>query len=143
VWRVGSGSKIQIWRDLWLPREPSRRITLKKGRARIRWVSQLMVPGRREWDVRLLQSVLYPHDVQEVLKLRLSARAPDDHVTWMYERSSIFTVRSVYHLAVSINRERENQESCSARADGSRPRFNRIWAAKVPPKVKVFAWRLS
>jgi hypothetical protein len=48
VWRVGSGSKIQIWRDLWLPREPSRRITLKKGRARIRWVSQLMVPQEEE-----------------------------------------------------------------------------------------------
>jgi hypothetical protein len=61
----------------------------------------------------------------------------------MYEKSGIFTVRSAYHLAVSIDRERENHESCSARADGSRPRFNCIWVAKVLPKVKVFAWRLS
>jgi hypothetical protein len=87
--------------------------------------------------------VLYSHDVQEALKLRLFARAPDDHVAWMYEKSGIFTVRSAYHLAVSIDRERENQESCSARADGSRPRFNCIWATKVLPKVKVFEWRLS
>jgi hypothetical protein len=61
----------------------------------------------------------------------------------MYEKSGIFTVRSAYHLAVSIDRERENQESCSARADGNRPRFNCIWATKVLPKVKVFEWRLS
>jgi hypothetical protein len=27
--------------------------------------------------------------------------------------------------------------------DGSRPLFQAIWKAAVPPKVKIFAWRLS
>jgi hypothetical protein len=47
----------------------------------------LMVPGRREWDVQLVKAVLYPHDVQEVLKLRLSEMTPNDHVAWFYEKS--------------------------------------------------------
>jgi hypothetical protein len=50
VWRIGLGSKVQAWRDLWINREPSRKITMRKGRARIRWVSQLMVPRRQEWN---------------------------------------------------------------------------------------------
>jgi hypothetical protein len=39
VWRVESGSKIQIWRDLWLPCAPSRKVSLKRGRAWLCWVS--------------------------------------------------------------------------------------------------------
>jgi hypothetical protein len=70
-----------------MARAPSRKISLKRGRACIRWVSQLMVPGRREWDVQLVKAVLYPHDVQEVLKLRLSEMTPNDHVAWFYEKS--------------------------------------------------------
>jgi hypothetical protein len=54
IWRVGSGSKIQIWSDRWLNRAPSRKPMLKRGRGRIRWVSQLMTPDRKEWDVPLL-----------------------------------------------------------------------------------------
>jgi hypothetical protein len=49
-----------------------------------------MVPGQREWDVQLVRAVLYLHDVQEVLKLRLSKRASDDHVAWFYEKSGNF-----------------------------------------------------
>jgi hypothetical protein len=49
-----------------------------------------MVPGRREWDTQVVKPVLYPHDAQEVLKIRLSERAPDDHV------AGIFSVRSAY-----------------------------------------------
>jgi hypothetical protein len=98
---------------------------MKRGRARLQWVSQLMVPGRREWDVQLLKSVFYPHDVQEVLKVRLSERVPEDHVVWFYETSGIFTVRSAYRLAVSLDTPNGSQ-GCSARNDGSRPGFNRI-----------------
>jgi hypothetical protein len=29
----------------------------------LKWVSQLMKPGRREWDVQLLKSIMYSHDV--------------------------------------------------------------------------------
>jgi hypothetical protein len=62
-----------------------------------------MIPGWQEWDVQLLKSVLYPHDVQGVLKVRLSDRAPEDNVAWFYEKSGIFSVRSAYHLAVSLD----------------------------------------
>jgi hypothetical protein len=86
--------------------------------------------------------VLYPQDIQEVLELRLSARATEYHVAWLYEKSGIFSVRSAYHLVVSMDKANENQEGGNARVDGSRLGFKRIWSANVPPKVKVFAWRL-
>jgi hypothetical protein len=115
----------------------ARKILMKKGRTRIRWVAQLMVPGRREWDVPLLRTVLFPHEVQDVLKVRLSDRAQDDHIAWFYEKTGVFSVKSAYHLAMSLGCLNLDQPGCSARADGSRPVFKCIWSANVPPKVRV------
>jgi hypothetical protein len=102
-----------------------------------------MLPGRREWDVQLIKTVLYPHDVDEVLKIRLSDRAPEDHIAWFYEKSALFSVRSAYHLAVQLENSTQSSAGSSSRADGRRPGFNVIWSASVPLKVKIFAWRLS
>jgi hypothetical protein len=136
IWHVNTETKIQIWRDLWIPRPPSFKLSLKKGRSRLRWVSQLMRTDRREWDgvLVLVRSCLYPHNADEVLKICLSERGLEDYIVWHYERSDIFSVRIPYRLALEIDQ---------ARLGGSRPMYNEIWKAKVPPKVRVFAWKLS
>jgi hypothetical protein len=69
----------------------------------VRWVSQLMVPGRRERDMHVLRSCLpLPPDVEEVRKIRLSDRIMEDMIAWNYERTEIFSVRNVYKLALQI-----------------------------------------
>jgi hypothetical protein len=80
IWSIGSGTKVQIWRDSWFPWPPSLKINGRKGRARLRWVSQLMVPGRREWDMNVLRSCLLPHDVEEAGKICLSDRITEDMI---------------------------------------------------------------
>jgi hypothetical protein len=142
-WWVDSGSKIQIWRDPWTAGSPSRKLNLKRGRSQLRWVFQLMIPGGREWDVQLLKSILYSHDVDEVLKIRLSNRVSEDHIAWLYENSGIFSVSSTYHLAMLLDGQNQDKVGCSSRTDGGRPIFNKIWSAVVPSKVQIFAWRLS
>jgi hypothetical protein len=99
-----------------------------------------MVPCRREWDVQL-KSVMFPHDVKEVLKVRFSVRMTKDHVAWFYEKTGIFSVKSAYHLAVHLDNDDGCHVGSSARSDGCRPGLKRIWSANVPPKVK--AWCLS
>jgi hypothetical protein len=55
-----------------IPRPPLLTIGLRKGRSRLRWVSQLMKQGWREWDEQVLKRCMYPHDVEEVLKICLT-----------------------------------------------------------------------
>jgi hypothetical protein len=76
--------------------------------------------------VQLLNTILHPHDVQEILKVRLSGSIPEDFVAWYYEKSRIFLARSAYHLAVQLDRADQNMEGCSSRPDGSRPVFKDI-----------------
>jgi hypothetical protein len=126
IWRIGSGSKVNIWRDPWVNREPSRRITMKKGHARFRWVSQLMVPGRREWNEQVINACMHPHDPEQVLRIRLSDRIQDDHIAWALERTRVFFVRSVCRLAMELERDQEGLTGSSYSPDGSRSFYKDI-----------------
>jgi hypothetical protein len=114
-----------------------------KGRTRLRWVSQLMTPGRCEWDTQVLRTCFYNHDIDEISKIRLSERMEEDIIAWHYEKSGIFSVRSTYKLALQQENKGKWDMGSSAHADGHRPLYKGIWFAPVPPKVRIFACQLS
>jgi hypothetical protein len=101
-----------------------------------------MKPGRREWDEQLIRTHLYPHDAEEVLKVRLTERAEEDFIVWHFERSGVFTVKSAYRLAMDSDPDARRAEGSSSSPDGSRSLFKQIWSANLPPKVRIFAWKL-
>jgi hypothetical protein len=115
----------------------------QRGRARVRWVSQLMVLGRREWDIPLLCSIFYRYDVEEILKIRLSDRVEEDFIAWFYNKTGLFPVRSAYHLAVQVENWEKHQVGSSSTGDGRRPVLNKAGSGNVPTKVRIFAWRLA
>jgi ribonuclease HI len=101
-----------------------------------------MKADRREWDEGLIRTCLYPHDAEEVLKIRLTNRNEEDFIARHYEKSEMFSVRSAYKLALQPHQAEQRQEGSSRNLDGSRALYKEIWSAKVPPKVRIFAWRL-
>jgi hypothetical protein len=103
------------------------------GRVRIRWVSQLMVPGPREWDVPMLRWCYSLMKYKKFSKYDCLTEPLDDHIAWFYEKSSVFSVKSAYHLAMSLDCSNQDQAGCSAREDGTRSVFKCIWSANVPP----------
>jgi hypothetical protein len=70
--------------------------TATKRRGRIRWVSQLMIPGMKEWDVQLLYSIFHKFDAKEILKIRLWEGSHDDFIGWFDKKFGMFSVRSAY-----------------------------------------------
>jgi hypothetical protein len=103
----------------------------------------LMKDGSREWDEQKLDLHLYPHDKEEVLKIWPMQQNQDDMVAWFYEKSGIFTVKSAYQLAVSLENANDNQGDSSDAGGSGRPIYKNIWNAEVPPKVCIFAWKLA
>jgi hypothetical protein len=56
---------------------------MKKGRSRLRWVSQLMLPNQKEWNEQLIRECMYPHNELEVMQIRLSGWHQDDQLAWL------------------------------------------------------------
>jgi hypothetical protein len=62
IWRVGTGQKIDIWTDAWIPNCANRRIiTPRQGNLPTK-VSDLIDPTTNVWDEDLVRQTLCPID---------------------------------------------------------------------------------
>lgn len=141
IWRLGNGKSVDIWIHNWLPRG-NLRVSGKAAPTRIRRVSDLLMPGQREWNAQLINHIFYPHDAETILNLKLPASDGEDVIAWQGEKSGNFTVRSAYRLALDMTMPSTTGES-SGSPQGDRKLNDVIWKANVPPKVRVFGWKLA
>jgi hypothetical protein len=102
-----------------------------------------MKPGRREWGEQVINTCMHRQDVAEVLKIWLTKNGDEDILAWHLEHTGVFTVQSAYKIALEEDQAEMRQTSLSTRLDGGQPLYKEIWSANVPPKVWVFAWRLT
>lgn len=142
IWRIGCGSQVRIWRDPWIPREHSYRITTRKGRCRLKWVSELLDSQGHDWDYDKLVHIFNHVDAEAIGKIKLPARQTEDFLAWPLEKSGLFKVRSAYNLALKLQNMQISTTSSSS-PSGERSLWNNVWKGRVPPKVNVFAWKLA
>ena len=71
IWQVCDGSSINIWRDNWIPRRHGLKISARRHNTRLKLVSDLFMSGRKCWDENLIKYLFYPHDAEEILKIRI------------------------------------------------------------------------
>ncbi|KAL0292491.1 UNVERIFIED_CONTAM: hypothetical protein Sradi_6986400 [Sesamum radiatum] len=89
-----------------------------------------------EWDVELIQSLFWPDDSNVILQIPLSCVGVPDLLIWHYSTTGLFTVRSAYHLALSLA-----VPVGASTERWSRRMWQKIWQAHVPNKAKIFMWR--
>lgn len=142
IWRVGNGKSIQIQRDQWTPRKEGVRADNFICRSRLRWVYQLIDPISRSWNQELIQQIFSPFDASEIINIRLPLTNVEDSIAWHHEKFGLFTVRSAYKLAM-LNRVTGPQTSSSTDNIDDRSMWDVIWKAKIPEKIKIFAWRVA
>ena len=51
----------------------------------------------------------------------------------------MFTVKSAYHIAAKLQSDKDLGESSSG--DSRSIIWEKLWKMKLPPKIKIFAWR--
>jgi hypothetical protein len=141
--RIGNGRGTQFVRDQWIPRNEGLKITHIKKNSRRRWVNQLFLPGTKTWNVELLRKLFQEHDVEAIMAINVPEQDTEDRVAWHYETNGNFSVKSAYRLALSMKHQKRDLGSCSSSPDGNRPIWNLIWKSNVPPKIRIFGWRVA
>jgi hypothetical protein len=106
-------------------------------------VADLIGPYTRTWNEGLVRECCLAIDVDAILAIKLPSRNCDDFVSWLPEKSGIFTVRSAYRLGLQPTIEGLSGGQSSAEPEGDRGIWNLVWRAKVPHKLRVFAWRAA
>jgi ribonuclease HI len=78
-----------------------------------------------------------------LIAIKLPSRNCEDFIAWQPEANGIFTVRSAHRLGLqpALNILSHGQSSSSPAGD--RGIWNIVWKAQVPPKLRIFAWKVA
>ncbi|KAF8408042.1 hypothetical protein HHK36_007182 [Tetracentron sinense] len=109
-------------------------------------VSLLIDKDQKTWNHTLLMTVFMPHEAELISSIPLSERLPPDKRVWHFT-SKGFSVRSAYHLTSTL-RDRESATSSSTSSlswNGSLSgiKWSQVWQLAIPPKVKIFIWKVA
>lgn len=80
-----------------------------------------------------------PQDVEDIINTPLGDKSVKDEIIWQTNKKGSFTVKSAYHLAVSISNLKDASPSDQSRSSHL---WKSLWAADVIPRAKISAWKL-
>jgi hypothetical protein len=112
-----------------------------KPNAEIRRVEEVLLDDGQGWDEEKLPEIFFDGDVDDILKIPVGRAGTDDYLAWNYTKNGVFSVRSAYHLQMHLDVVRSGMASSSTNLDDHRG-WLALWAANVPGKAKIHAWRL-
>ncbi|KAL0327681.1 UNVERIFIED_CONTAM: hypothetical protein Sangu_1846100 [Sesamum angustifolium] len=128
-WRVGSGTSICIWKDPWLPRPLTfGPITPPLDHMSEMKVSDLIDPQTQDWNAQLIRSIFWPVDSDLILGIPLGHLGLEDQIVWHHTKNGIFSVRSAYHLARTLEERPCSSTSMTAESDW----WRKLWQLKLP-----------
>lgn len=102
-------------------------------------VADLLSEDGTAWDEGKLQAVFTPSDAQDIRQIVVGGPGKEDFRAWNYTRNGIFTVRSAYHLGMTLKTARKALASSSSWVADHKS-WMELWAADVPNKVKIHGW---
>jgi len=135
--RIGNGETTLIWRDRWLPNHFSGQpLTPSEGQLVSRVGELLSENG--QWDEALIRQIFFPIDAEAILRTPVRPNH-EDFWAWEPEKFGMYSVKSAYRL---LDTRRINESNLQAESVSENTDWNKLWKLKVPPKVKVFWWRV-
>ena len=137
---MGNGRRIHIWEDRWLPTPSTHKVISPQANYEdFPMVSSLIDHDTRWWKVDVIRATFLPHEASTILKIPISYNLPEDSLIWIGKKRGAFTVKGAYHIAIGIVDSIKEGESTSSSSRTLLWKW--IWQQKVPPKLKIFAWR--
>lgn len=125
IWRIGKGSRVNVWTDPWVADGEGSMITTSEVEG-ITNVCELMDTTTLEWDTDLISSIFNERDQKCILTIPLSWRAPSDILTWAYSNNGLYSTKTAYMIGKGCN------------LDAIHTAWAEIWGMEASPKVRHF-----
>ncbi|OMO99000.1 reverse transcriptase [Corchorus capsularis] len=140
-WRIGDGRNVRVLRDKWVANLDD--FIPHSGNGKIpedMLVAELMQEDDTCWNRDLIRTIFNEADAEAILQIPLSYRLRHDILVWHFDNKGFYSIKSGYMTLCNLHGDEENEDLETIQDD---KRFLRcICNAEVPPKVRVFAWRL-
>jgi hypothetical protein len=141
--RIGNGTSTNIWTDKWILNDIGLKPVCRSEGATATKVSKLL-SGAGSWDEHALAMNMIPMDANAIRCIPLG-RTIDDFCAWTGEKHGNYSVKSAYMLLMLKENQEEDhvQDKPSHSAAHNSWVWKKLWQCRVPPKVRVFWWRVS
>uniref|UniRef100_A0A803PCT3 RNase H type-1 domain-containing protein n=1 Tax=Cannabis sativa TaxID=3483 RepID=A0A803PCT3_CANSA len=133
--KIGTGQNVRCASDPWLPGNTN--FTPYSYGGDPLFTVKHYISTNRQWYTQILEHHFGAIDIECILSIPLSHFPKEDKLIWHHSDTGFYTVKTGYHLAVSLDSMDEHSSSSS-----HRHWWNRLWSLRLPKKVKIFAWRL-
>ena len=94
IWRVGDGTKINIWNDCWIPNSASKKIITIRGNQVLTKVCELLDPIIGDWDEQLIRENFWHIDAECILQIPIFHVETEDFVAWHLTKNGVLTINS-------------------------------------------------
>lgn len=140
-WRIGDGRQVKVLQDKWVENPPEfAPISDRRNISEDMLVADLMNGDGTSWNVDLIYSDFAEDEAAAILQIPLSYRLRNDLLLWHFDNKGTYSVRSGYRVLRNLQNDEEDADMVEVNEE--KGILRRLWGAEVPPKVRVFAWRL-
>ncbi|KAK3222105.1 hypothetical protein Dsin_009130 [Dipteronia sinensis] len=126
---------LRVFKDQWLPR-PCTFKPITPDPSSDMHVSALIDPDLSGWNLEMLDQTLLPVDREIILSIPINLSGCPDSLSWHYENSGIYFVKSGFRLALS-----ENLHAYVTKISLVRKWWSSLWNLNLPSSVRIFVWR--
>jgi hypothetical protein len=105
-------------------------------------VRDLFVPGTRVWNDVLVNKTFMALEEEEILKIKPGVSLSHDVLAWAFEKNGLYFVRSAYRFLKEVQMAGAMSSATEAGVSGDDQAWRLLWKLNVPPKVRVFWWRV-
>lgn len=134
--RIGYGNSTNIWQDRWIPFHFDGRPLTPRADQGVNLVSDLM-SELGQWNEALIRETFIPVDAVAILRTPVRLQE-EDRWAWEPEKHGEYTVKSAYRKLADA----QSQDDLVQPQGSEDASWRRIWNLDVPPKVRVFWWRV-
>ena len=65
-------------------------------------VSKLIDPDTNQWNAQIIRETFLPFEADDICRIPLSYRRPEDKIIWHHSKQGLFTVKSAYRGCAEV-----------------------------------------